>query len=122
MTQQGMTAGEAMATYTSLSVGDGLVTQIPALIVSTAAGIIVTYGSKSPALGPAIASQLTRHQGALWMSSAILALLGLAPGFPMLPFMLLALLPGRGGLHGRCRRGASAARGGRGPDLPAGPP
>ncbi len=90
ITQQDMSASEALATFTSLSVGDGLVTQIPALIVSTAAGIIVTYGSKSPALGPAIASQLTRHQGALWMASAILALLGLAPGFPMLPFMLLA--------------------------------
>jgi len=92
ITQQGMSAAEALATFTSLSVGDGLVTQIPALIVSTAAGIIVTYGSKSPALGPAIAGQLTRHQGALWMASAILALLGLAPGFPLLPFMLLAVM------------------------------
>jgi len=90
ITQQGMTAGQALGTFTSLTVGDGLVTQIPALIVSTAAGIIVTYGSKSPRLGPAIGSQLTRHQNALWMSAAIIGLLGLVPGFPFMPFFLLA--------------------------------
>lgn len=90
ITQQGMTAREALGTFTSLTVGDGLVTQIPALIVSTAAGIIVTYGSKSPSVGPAIAAQMTRHQSALWISSAILGLMGLAPGFPVLPFFLLS--------------------------------
>jgi flagellar biosynthesis protein FlhA len=90
VTQQGMSATEALGTFTSLTVGDGLVTQIPALIVSTAAGIIVTYGAKSPSVGPAIASQLTRHQNALWMSAAIIGLLGIVPGFPLLPFVLLA--------------------------------
>ena len=90
ITQQGMTASEALGTFTSLTVGDGLVTQIPALIVSTAAGIIVTYGSKSPKVGPAIAAQLTRHENALWMSSAIIGLLGIVPGFPFLPFFTLA--------------------------------
>ncbi len=92
ITQQGMTAKEALGTFTSLTVGDGLVTQIPALIVSTAAGIIVTYGSKSPRVGPAIAAQMMRHQGALWISSGILGLMGIAPGFPMLPFFLLSAL------------------------------
>ncbi len=95
ITQQGMSAGEALGTFTSLTVGDGLITQIPALIVSTAAGIIVTYGSKSPSVGPAIASQLTRHEGALWMSAAIIGVLGIVPGFPFLPFATLA-----GGLAG----------------------
>ncbi len=95
ITQQGMSAGEALGTFTSLTVGDGLITQIPALIVSTAAGIIVTYGSKSPSVGPAIASQLTRHEGALWMSAVIIGLLGVVPGFPFLPFATLA-----GGLGG----------------------
>jgi flagellar biosynthesis protein FlhA len=90
ITQQGMTASEALGTFTSLTVGDGLVTQIPALIVSTAAGIIVTYSAKSPSVGPAIAAQLTRHQNALWMSSAIIGLLGVVPGFPLLPFFLLS--------------------------------
>lgn len=92
ITQQGMTAGEALSTFTSLTVGDGLVTQIPALIVSTAAGIIVTYGAKSPRVGNAIATQLTRHENALWISAVILILLGLVPGFPLLPFFLLASL------------------------------
>ncbi|HSB53691.1 MAG TPA: flagellar biosynthesis protein FlhA, partial [Gemmatimonadales bacterium] len=92
ITQQGMSATEALGTFTSLTVGDGLVTQIPALIVSTAAGIIVTYGAKSPSVGPAIAAQLTRHQQALWMSSAIIGLLGVVPGFPIVPFFLLAAM------------------------------
>jgi flagellar biosynthesis protein FlhA len=90
VTQQGMSASQALGTFTSLTVGDGLITQIPALIVSTAAGIIVTYGSKSPRVGPAIAAQLTRHQNALWMSSMIVGLLGVVPGFPILPFFLLS--------------------------------
>ncbi|HWA55854.1 MAG TPA: flagellar biosynthesis protein FlhA [Gemmatimonadales bacterium] len=90
ITQQGMSATEALGTFTSLTVGDGLVTQIPALIVSTAAGIIVTYGAKSPSVGPAIAAQLTRHQNALWMAAAIVGLLGIVPGFPIVPFFLLA--------------------------------
>jgi flagellar biosynthesis protein FlhA len=94
ITQQGMTAGEALSTFTSLTVGDGLVTQIPALIVSTAAGIIVTYGAKSPRVGNAIATQLTRHENALWISAIILLTLGLVPGFPLLPFLLLASMLG----------------------------
>ncbi len=94
ITQKGMTATEALGTFTSLSVGDGLVTQIPALIVSTAAGIIVTYGAKSPRVGFAISSQLTRHQSALWMSAGIIGAMGLAPGFPFLPFFFLAAILG----------------------------
>ncbi len=90
ITQQGMTAGEALGTFTSLTVGDGLVTQIPALIVSTAAGIIVTYGAKNPSVAPTIAAQLTRHQNALWSAAGIVGLLGVVPGFPILPFFLLA--------------------------------
>jgi flagellar biosynthesis protein FlhA len=96
ITQQGMSASQALGTFTSLTVGDGLVTQIPALIVSTAAGIIVTYGSKSPRVGPAIAAQLTRHQNALWTSAGIIGLMGVVPGFPLLPFVLLA--SGLGGM------------------------
>ena len=91
MLQLDMTAAEAAHTFTSLSVGDGLVSQIPALIVSTAAGIIVTYGTSSPSVGPAIASQLTRHPRAMWISAGILAALSAVPGFPFLPFMLMAV-------------------------------
>ncbi len=94
MLQLGMSATDAARTYTSLSVGDGLVSQIPALIVSTAAGIIVTYGSSSPSVGPAIAAQLTRHPRAMWIASAVLVGLAFAPGFPFAPFMLLAVVSG----------------------------
>ncbi|MEP6571528.1 MAG: flagellar biosynthesis protein FlhA [Gemmatimonadota bacterium] len=90
VTQQGLTAQQSLTTYTSLTVGDGLVTQIPALVVSTAAGIIVTYGSNSPSVGPAIAAQLTQHRNALWMAAGILALFAIVPGFPPVPFLLLA--------------------------------
>ena len=90
MLQLDMSAAEAAHTFTSLSVGDGLVSQIPALIVSTAAVIIVTYGTTSASVGPAVASQLTRHPRAMWISAGILGLMGLVPGFPLLPFMLMA--------------------------------
>ncbi len=108
ITQQGMSAAEALGTFTSLTVGDGLITQIPALIVSTAAGIIVTYGSKSPRVGPAIAAQLTRHQNALWMSAGIIGGLGLVPGFPLLPFFLLGA--SLGGIGWMVRRKARRER------------
>ncbi len=94
MMQLDMSAAEAAHTFTALSVGDGLVSQIPALIVSTAAGIIVTYGSSSPAVGPAIAAQLTRHPQAMWISSGILGTLAIIPGFPFLPFIALAGVTG----------------------------
>jgi flagellar biosynthesis protein FlhA len=90
MTQLGMTASGALLTFSRLTVGDGLVTQIPALIVSTAAGILVTYGSGGVAVGPMIARQLTRAPRVLWTSSAILAAMALVPGMPTLPFLLLA--------------------------------
>lgn len=90
MTQRGMGASEALTTYTMLTVGDGLVTQIPALIVSTAAGMIVTYGSNSPSVGPAMIAQFTRHPMALWITSGIMVMLAVVPGFPAIPFVLLA--------------------------------
>jgi flagellar biosynthesis protein FlhA len=94
MMQLGMSASESAQTFSSLSVGDGLVTQIPALIVSTAAGIIVTYGSSSPNVGPAIGAQLTRHPRAIWIAAGVLGVLAIVPGFPFPPFMLLAVVTG----------------------------
>jgi flagellar biosynthesis protein FlhA len=94
MAQHGLSAADAARTYTSLSVGDGLVSQIPALVVSTAAGILVTYGSTSPSVGPAIAAQLTRHSGAMWVASGVLAVIAIVPGFPFAPFALLAVTTG----------------------------
>lgn len=90
MAQQGLSAGEALSTYTSLTIGDGLVTQIPALIVSTAAGIIMTYGTATEGVGGVVAAQVLRHPQAMGMSSVILAGLALLPGLPALPFLALS--------------------------------
>lgn len=90
MVQHGMSAGESLRTFSSLTVGDGLVTQIPALIVSTAAGILVTYGSGGVAIAPSIGAQLTKNPRAVWTAAGILGLFALVPGFPPLPFLALA--------------------------------
>ena len=90
MTQHGMTAQESLSTFTALTVGDGIVTQIPALIVSTAAGLLVTYGSSGLPVASSIAGQLTRSPRSLWTASGILALFAVVPGLPMLPFLALA--------------------------------
>ena len=90
MTQRGLSASQAISTYGSLTVGDGLVTQIPALIVSTSAGIIVTYGSTGTQVAPALVAQLGRHPRALWIACGILAAMAVVPGFPALPFLLMS--------------------------------
>lgn len=105
--QQGLSASEALSTYTTLTIGDGLVSQIPALIVSTAAGIIVTYGASSSGAGLAVASQLTRQPRALAMAAAILGGLALLPGLPALPFLMLS--GGVGTLAWRKRGGTRTA-------------
>lgn len=90
ITQQGMSASDALTTFSLLSVGDGLVTQIPALIVSTASGLLVTYGSGGVALGPTLNAQLGRQPRVMAMTAVILALFGLVPGLPTLPFLTLS--------------------------------
>ncbi len=90
MLQQGLGAAESMNRYAVLTVGDGLVSQIPSLIVSTAAGMIVTFGTTSTEMGPAVVSQLTRRPRAIWVASGVLGVFALLPGLPMLPFLLLA--------------------------------
>jgi len=90
ITQQNMSAGDALRTFSMLTVGDGLVTQIPALIVSTASGLLVTYGSNGGSMAPAMASQLTRAARPLWTAGGILTFFALVPGLPMVPFLTLA--------------------------------
>jgi flagellar biosynthesis protein FlhA len=90
MAQRGMGASEALNTYGGLAVGDGLVTQIPALIVSTGAGILVTYGSAGTAMAPSIGRQLTRSPRAIWTVAGILTVFAVVPGLPAIPFLLLA--------------------------------
>ncbi|HUK64342.1 MAG TPA: flagellar biosynthesis protein FlhA, partial [Dongiaceae bacterium] len=111
MTQRGMTAAEALRTFSTLTVGDGLVTQIPALIVSTSAGLLVTYGSGGRAMGPSLASQLTRNAQPLWAASGILGLFAVIPGLPALPFLALSVAIGALAfvVGRRARRGAITA-------------
>jgi flagellar biosynthesis protein FlhA len=94
--QMGMPMVEAAKTYTILTVGEGLVAQIPALLISTAAGIVVTRTGSTNDMGKDIAAQVIVNPKALGTSSAILLAMGLIPGLPHLP--LLAMAATLGGL------------------------
>ncbi len=87
--QQGMAFADAARTYTLLTVGDGLVTQVPALIVSTAAGLLVSKAGITGAADKALLAQLSGYPKALGMSGAVMAVMALLPGIPMAPFLLL---------------------------------
>ncbi len=89
--QKDMAFADATHTYTLLTIGDGLVTQIPALIVSIAAGILISKaGTEGPSQG-LLVKQFTHYPRALGISTVLLAALSITPGFPTLPFLLLAL-------------------------------
>ena len=92
--QQDLTFAEAGDTYTRLTVGDSLVTQIPDLIVSTAAGMVVTKAGITGATEKALFSQLGGHPKALGLCSFLLLALAVLPGIPMAPFLILAALTG----------------------------
>src|SRR3954449_9351778 len=87
--QQSLSFGEAARTYTLLTVGDGLVTQIPALILSTAAGLLVSKAGVTGAADKALIKQLSGYPQALGMSAGVMLLLAALPGIPMLPFLAL---------------------------------
>jgi flagellar biosynthesis protein FlhA len=87
--QQGLSFADAAHSYTILTVGDGLVTQVPALIVSTAAGLLVSKASVAGAADKALLSQLSGYPKALGMSGAVMLVMALLPGIPMFPFMAL---------------------------------
>jgi len=90
--QRGLPIGEALRTYALLTVGDGLVSQIPALLISTATGIIVTRASTSDHdLGHDMVRQVLKNPRALAIGGALLLLLGVIPGLPKLPFFLIAV-------------------------------
>jgi len=86
---RGMDLSEAIRTYSILSVGDGLVSQIPALIVATASGILVTKATSQSSLGEEIGLQFTAHPRSLMVGGGILAALALMPGLPKIPFLVL---------------------------------
>ncbi len=92
--QKGLSFSEAADTYTRLTVGDGLVTQIPALIVSTAAGLMVTKAGIRGATDKALFGQLGGQPRALALCSILLGALALLPGIPMMPFLFLAGITG----------------------------
>ena len=89
VTQHDMSPGDAAKTFTVLSVGDGLVTQIPALIVSLAAGLLVSKGGTRGSAEKAIFGQLGYYPRASLMAGSVMLLLALAPGLPFVPFALL---------------------------------
>ncbi|MCL2091206.1 MAG: flagellar biosynthesis protein FlhA [Micrococcales bacterium] len=89
MVQRGMNAEQAINTYAILSVGDGLVTQIPALLLSVSTGIVVTRASEDGDLGTSAAAQLLQSRMALLIAGAGAIGLGLLPGMPKLPFTLV---------------------------------
>ena len=90
MAQHGMDLATATANFTILTVGDGLVSQIPSLITSTAAGLMVTRAVSEENLGKEIFSQLTGYPKALFMSAGALVIMGVVPGMPFMPFTILA--------------------------------
>ena len=94
--RHGMPFAEAAATFTTLTAGDGLVSQIPSLLVSTAAGIVVTKGGTEGSADVAMMRQLGGNPKPLAMASGAAVLLALMPGLPMLPFLAIAGLAGGG--------------------------
>jgi len=107
--KHGMTMGTAAETYSLLSVGDGLVAQIPSLFISVAAGTLVTRVSGESDLGTEVAGQLFVEPRALMMGSVILAAMAFLPGFPMVAFLVLSALLGATGYFAGRRKAARLA-------------
>ena len=94
MAQKDMAAVEALQTYTLLTVGEGLVSQIPALLISTATGIIVTRAASEGNLGSDIVKQLFNNERIFFINTGVLLMLSIVPGLPGLPFASLAFVCG----------------------------
>jgi len=106
--QQGMDITDAARNYTLLTIGDGLVTQVPALIISTAAGMLVTRSTSSSNLGQDITEQLFVQPKAIGTAAAILFVFALIPGMPKVSFLLIAA--GAGFLAWRLIKAAPTAQ------------
>jgi len=92
--QNGMSFSDAAQNYTLLTIGDGLVSQVPALIISTAAGIVVSRAGSDSNLGREISVQLFMRPRVMAVASSILFLFALIPGLPTVPFLILAIFAG----------------------------
>ena len=86
--QKGMPIAEAAQNYTILTVGDGLVSQVPALIISTAAGVLVSRATGQSDFGTDLKNQFTHYNTALWVVAVILLIFAAIPGLPVIPFLL----------------------------------
>jgi flagellar biosynthesis protein FlhA len=107
--QHGLGWGAAAQTYTVLTIGEGLVSQLPALLVSTAAGMVVARAASGGELGGAIAAELLASPRVLWVVTGIVGVLALVPGLPFLPFLALAGATGALAAAGGAGREADAA-------------
>ncbi|HET7538173.1 MAG TPA: flagellar biosynthesis protein FlhA, partial [Candidatus Didemnitutus sp.] len=92
--QMDLTLAESLQKFTLLSIGEGLVSQIPALIISIGAGLLVTRAADNNNLGTQVVGQLIRYPRALGMAGACMGLFGLMPGMPTIPFLVLAAVAG----------------------------
>ncbi|MEK0083238.1 flagellar biosynthesis protein FlhA [Benzoatithermus flavus] len=108
--QMGVSFADAVHTYTLLTIGDGLVSQLPALIVSTAAGLLVAKAGVSGRADVALFGQLGARPRALAVTGGLMVLLAVLPGLPALPFMLLGAAVGGLAWHGLRGPAAEAAR------------
>ncbi|MDA7679972.1 flagellar biosynthesis protein FlhA [bacterium] len=88
--ENGMPVGEALETYTRLTIGDGLLTQVPAIVTSTAAGVLVTRAASREELGQSLGKQLFFSKRAMAILCGTMLVMAIVPGFPMLPFLTLA--------------------------------
>jgi flagellar biosynthesis protein FlhA len=89
--QRGMPMGEAVSTFSLLTIGDGLVTAIPALLISVASGLIVTRSATHGDMGSDLLGQFGRQRSAVRMAGGAVCLLALVPGLPKLPFLLVGI-------------------------------
>ncbi len=119
--QHGMSFSDAARTYTTLTIGDGLVSQIPSLLVSTAAGIVVTKGTTEGTADKALAQQLGGTTRPLAMAAGAASVLAALPGLPAFPFLALAGLAG-GAAWYRHQHPAGAAPPAAAPTAPTEPP
>jgi flagellar biosynthesis protein FlhA len=92
--QKGMTVSESLQRFTLLSIGDGLVSQVPALITSVAAGILVTRAASKDNMGEELSRQLTNYPRAMTILAGMLGVMAVVPGLPFLPFAVLAVTTG----------------------------
>jgi len=114
--QHDLPFGEAIKTYTLLAIGDGLVAQIPSLVISIAAGIVVSRVASEQDIGTQVIGQLFAKPQVLYITAAIIGGMGLIPGMPNLVFLLLAgVLGGAGYLMAKRTREGGAAAGGAAP-------